>query len=383
MRGFPKTEFENRRDRAQGLMAKAGIDALLLTTEPDVRYFTGFLTRFWESPARPWFVIVPATGDPIAVIPSIGAVLMARTWITDIRTWRAPDLTDDGVTLLADTLHEIVGKTGKVGLPSGHESHLRMPLADFHRVKTHCSGIMFGADADIVRKLRLIKSPAEVAKIEKACSIAGRAFDRVPEIAQPGTPFSKVFRHFQMLLLDEGADWVTYLSGASSPGGYDDVISAAKDAPVELGDVLMLDTGAVFDGYFCDYDRNFSIGPPSIETSDAHKTLLEATHAAFGVCRPGATAADMFTGMDKILTGGAGGSDAGRLGHGLGMQLTEWPSFIPTDQTVLEEGMVLTIEPGIEIAPGRTMVHEENIVVTATGARFISPLSGPEIRIIS
>ena len=114
-RGFPIEEFEVRTHRAQTLMAKQGIDALLLTTEPDVRYFTGFLTRFWESPARPWFIVVPATGKPIAVIPSIGAALMATTWIEDIRTWRAPDLTDDGVSLLSHTLKECVGSSGRVG----------------------------------------------------------------------------------------------------------------------------------------------------------------------------------------------------------------------------------------------------------------------------
>ncbi|MFT6121449.1 MAG: Xaa-Pro aminopeptidase, partial [Yoonia sp.] len=71
-RGFEKAEFRHRLKRAQGMMAKAGLSGLLLSTEPEVRYFTGYLTRFWESPARPWFLIVPAVGDPIAVIPSIG-----------------------------------------------------------------------------------------------------------------------------------------------------------------------------------------------------------------------------------------------------------------------------------------------------------------------
>ena len=70
---FPATEYQERVGRAQVMMAQSGLDALLLTTEPELRYFTGFLTRFWESPARPWFLIVPARGNPIAVIPSIGA----------------------------------------------------------------------------------------------------------------------------------------------------------------------------------------------------------------------------------------------------------------------------------------------------------------------
>jgi Xaa-Pro aminopeptidase len=66
------------------------LDALLLTTPADVFYVTGFLTRFWESPARPWFIIVPAEGDPVAVIPAIGADLMGRTWLQNIITWDAP-----------------------------------------------------------------------------------------------------------------------------------------------------------------------------------------------------------------------------------------------------------------------------------------------------
>ena len=84
-RGFPDKEFEARTTRAQKLMADAGLSALLLTTETEVRYFTGYLTRFWESPTRPWFLIVPASGKPVAVIPSIGADLMGQTWIDDIR----------------------------------------------------------------------------------------------------------------------------------------------------------------------------------------------------------------------------------------------------------------------------------------------------------
>ena len=64
--------------------------------------------------------------------------------------------------------------------------------------------------------------------------------------------------------------------------------------------------------------------------------------------------------------------DAGRLGHGLGLSLTEWPSFIASDGTVLREGMVLTLEPGLQIAPGRIMVHEEDIVVRAGGAELLS-----------
>ena len=65
---FPPEEFAARTAKAQAMMAKRGLAALLLTTEPDVRYFSGFLTRFWESPTRPWFLVVPAAGDPVATL---------------------------------------------------------------------------------------------------------------------------------------------------------------------------------------------------------------------------------------------------------------------------------------------------------------------------
>ena len=119
MRGFSISEFQARTQKAQKEMAAIGIDCLLLTTEPEIRYFTGFLTRFWESPTRPWFLVLPQSGKPVAVIPSIGFELMSKTWIDDIRVWTAPRPSDDGVGLLADTLSEVLVPSAKIGIPSG------------------------------------------------------------------------------------------------------------------------------------------------------------------------------------------------------------------------------------------------------------------------
>ena len=80
--------------------------------------------------------------------------------------------------------------------------------------------------------------------------------------------------------------------------------------------------------------------------------------------------------------GGALGNDVGRLGHGLGMQLTEWPSNTADDHTPLEPGVVLTLEPGMEFAPGKQMVHEENIVITEDGARWLSRRAPEEMPVI-
>lgn len=371
-RGFAAAEFKARVARAQAAMEKADLAALLLTTEADLRYFSGFLTRFWESPTRPWFLILPRKGAPVAVIPTIGVPLMQTTWLTDIRSWRAPDYDDDGVSLLAAALRDLVPEAGRIGVPSEIGTHLRMPLADWQRLQAAVGNRRFDADAGVMRQLRMIKSPAEIAKIRVACATAERAFDRVGEIARAGVPLAQVFRRFQMLCLEEGADWVPYLAGGAGPLGYSDVISPATDRALAAGDVLMLDTGLVVDGYFCDFDRNFALGPPDARVVKAHATLIEATNAAFEMAKPGCRASELFAVMDGILTGGAGGSDAGRLGHGLGMQLTEPPSLIPADHTELAPGMVLTLEPGITVEGAQIMVHEENIVITETGAEWLS-----------
>jgi Xaa-Pro aminopeptidase len=227
-----------------------------------------------------------------------------------------------------------------------------------------------------------VKSEAEIAKIRHAAAIATRVFDRVPDCVSVGMPLSDVFRRFQMLCLEEGADWVPYLAGAAEQAGYADVISPATDAVLSAGDVLMLDTGLIWDGYFCDYDRNYSIGAPRSEVQSAHARLIDATLAASDIAKPGKTIADLFHAMNGVVNPSGDIMDAGRLGHGLGQQLTEWPSIIPQDKTVLEPGMVLTLEPSVALGDGKIMVHEENIVIRETGADYLSQLQAPDIRVI-
>ena len=380
---FPAEEYRGRAARLQAGMAAAGLDALLLTAPADIFHLSGFLTRFWESPARPWFLVLPAAGDPVAVIPSIGADLMGRTWIPHIRSWDAPDPVDDGVSLLAGTLCDLTHGAARIGLPMGLETHLRMPLADYAALAARLSPRSLVDATACVQRVREIKSAAEIAKIRETCVIAGRAFARVPQIAAEGRPLDAVFRDFQRLLLEEGADWVSYLAGGAGPGGYGDVISPAGPQPLQAGDVLMLDAGAVRDGYFCDFDRNFAIGPAPDAARRAHEALWGATEDCLAQLRPGMTARDAH----RILSGGLIRRGAvpggGRLGHGLGVALTEWPSFTPKDDTVLRAGMVLTLEPGAVIRPGCIQVHEENVVLREDGPELLSPRAPadlPEIR---
>ncbi len=381
-RGFPPEEFRARISRLQTAMAKAGEAALLLTSQADIFYTTGFLTRFWESPARPWFVIVPAQGDPIAVIPSIGADLMSKTWLTDIRTWDAPFPGDDGVSLLTETLADLVPDTGTVGLPMGLETHLRMPLADYHQLTQALAPRRFVDATNTVHRTREIKSEGEVAKIRDACRIADRTFSRISEYASENTTHGQVFRDFQRILLEEGADWVSYTAGGAGQGGYGDVISPATDQRLMAGDILMLDTGAVLDGYFCDFDRNVAITRADDAAKRAYDQLYQVTDHVLTTLRPGHKASDVYAMFVDNLTKQGATPGGGRLGHGLGITLTEWPSFTPHDHTELRAGMVLTLEPGVEIAPGVFQVHEENIVLRDTGPELLSTRAAASLPIL-
>ena len=383
-RGFPDIEFEMRLDKAQRAMARSAIDAILLTTEPEVRYFTGFLTQFWQSPTRPWFLLVPSRGKPVAVIPAIGVECMSRTWITDIRSWSSPNPADDGVTLLAESLAEMVDPTSRIGVMMAKETHLRMPLEQYSKLCGKFPAAEFVDATDIIRDLRMVKSEAEIEKIAHICQVASDTFEAMPTIAKIGMAEAEVFRRFKIEMLSRGADDCPYVVGRAGQGGYADIISPPTDHRIVNGDVLILDTGAVFDGYFCDFDRNFAFGHASDPVSRAYAAVYQATEAGLTAARPGATTTDLYNAMNKVLQdAGALSNDVGRLGHGLGMQLTEWPSHTTWDHTELVPGMVLTIEPGMEFAPGKLMVHEENIVVREGPPQLLTRRAAPEIPVLA
>ena len=371
---FEETEFQLRTEKVQKHMFENNVDAILLCTEPEVRYFTGFRSLFWQSPTRPWFVVIPKNGKPIAIIPDIGRDLMARTWIDDIRTWPSPRREDEGISLLV----EVLEGAKNIGILMGEEASLRMPLEDFEELKSKIDGT-FSDCSKIIKKVRLIKSEKEIFILKNICSVANRSFDRANRLFFSGQPLNEAFREFKIALLEEGAEEVPYLVGGAGRDGYVDVISPPSSKPLENGDILMLDTGSTLKGYFCDFDRNWAIGSASDIAKRAYSKLHKVTELALDEIRPGMTCEEVF----KLINNDLGGSsNIGRMGHGLGIQLTEYPSLMLNDETVLKENMVITIEPSMSYGEGLMMVHEENICIRDGKPELLTKRAAEELPII-
>ena len=382
-RGFGLAEFEQRTAIVQGLMHGARLDAILVTTEAEIRYFTGFHSQFFESPTRPWFVVVPAEGKPIAVIPTIGESGMAATWIDEIHTWPSPRPADDGISLLASTISGLPTRHGRFGMPLGPESILRMPAGDAQKLADAIPHEVADC-AEMLLRQRFVKSPAEVEKIRRVCQITSDAFEALPGHSRIGDSEIDITRRMRIDLLERGADGTPFMVAGSGAGGYDSIIMGPTQRQPQGGDVMIIDTGTVFDGYFCDFDRNFGFGHVADDVRQANAAVHKAVDAGFAAARPGARMCDVWSAMSQVMEDfGSLGNSIGRMGHGLGMLLTEWPSVHPNDQNILEPGVVMTLEPGMTFAPRRQLVHEENIVITESGAEYLTRRAPPEIPVIN
>lgn len=382
-RGFERSEFEQRTQQLQQRMAEDGVDAVFFSTEPEFRYFSGFKSQFWESPTRPWFLVVPASGRPIAAVPEIGVAGFEQTWIEDVRSWPSPRPEDDGISLLGDTLVEVARRHRRVGAMLGAETHLRMPAANFSALQQRLSQHEMVDVSASVREIRSTKSAAEIAKIRFACEVTAAGFDYLLQHLRAGMSEREACKAMHIEMLRLGADSCPYLISASGQGGYDNIIMGPSDRTLGEGDVLIIDTGANFDGYFSDFDRNYGFGRVEAATHSAYEAVYRSTEAGLKTAAPGRTTGDVWKAMWTVLEdAGALGNDVGRMGHGLGMQLTEWPSNVPGGDVILRPGMILTLEPGMTFAPGKMMVHEENILITESGCELLHKRAWPSMPII-
>ena len=382
MMSFPKEEYLKRLDNIHKKLENENIDAIVITSPANFRYFSGLDSNFWESPTRPWFLIISKNGKIKALVPSIGLSAIESTFIKDIEVWQSPNPKDEGTSLLKKII-KTFPKNSNIGFELGMETYLRMSIKEFLKIKKDLQEYNFIDSTNIVWNLRKIKSDLEIKNIEKICSITSKVFNNLINKISLGMSEREIATIFKKDLINNGVDYIMYLSCASGINGYNQIICNPSEKKIGDGDILIIDTGSTLNGYYCDFDRNFGFGNINQKSLDAYNKLWNATEKTLEIIKPGISCKEVYESLSKNLFSSNVKSNVGRMGHGFGLQLTEPPSIMIDDNTILEKNMILALEPSIEIENDLMLVHEENILITQNGNRLLSSRTPKELPIIN
>lgn len=348
--GTPSTEVRERIARAARLAADEGWDALLITPGPDLRYLVGYDAVPLE---RLTCLVVPAQGDPVLVAPLLERAAAAASPVgaagLDIRTWGE---TDDPYRLVAGLLPGAggVGVDDHMWAVKALSLRAAMPRAE-----------QFAAGA-VLSRMRMRKSPDEVAALLRA----GRAIDEVhsavPSLLRPGRTEREVGRDIAALIIEAGhvtADFVIVASGPNGASPHHEV----SDRVLAVGDPIVVDIGGTMpDGYCSDETRTYALGDPGEEYLGAYDSLQRAQREAWEAVRPGMTCESIdAVARDRLESEGLGELFIHRTGHGIGLETHEEPYIVSGNRLPLEEGMTFSVEPGFYVE-GRWGARIEDIV---------------------
>ncbi|MBR4622249.1 MAG: aminopeptidase P family protein [Ruminococcus sp.] len=215
----------------------------------------------------------------------------------------------------------------------------------------------------LVRNIRSVKRQEEIECMIEAQRIAEKGFEHMLGFIKPGKTEREIQLELDFYMLSHGAEALSFdtiaLSGAntSMPHGV------PSDKPVEAGEFVLMDFGAVVEGYHSDMTRTICLGTPSDEMQKVYDIVLKAQLAGLAAVRSGMKASDLDGIARKIISDEGYGQCFGHsLGHGVGMDIHETPFASPKSAEVLKENMIVTVEPGIYL-PGKFGVRIEDFVV--------------------
>jgi Xaa-Pro aminopeptidase len=325
--------------------------------------------------ARPFYLVVPERGAPVLLVHEARQrEARAFSWVEEVRSYRRLSLAP--VPELARILEELGLRGRRVGAELGFEQRLGVPFAEFERLRADLAPTRFVDAAPLLWRLRFVKSPADIDAHRRACRITAEAYRRIFAAVRPGDSELDIKRKMTARMIELGGDspWAAITSG---PGNYDLALGTGTERRIEPGDMVWLDAGCGVSGFWSDYSRAAVVGPPSTEQLDAHHLACEITREGVEMVAPGMPVAEIaahcntrVAGLGLPLTSNVSGL-AGRIGHGIGLDVTEPPHVSEQDPTVLEPGMIISIEPGFATAFGIFHV-EQNVLVTEDGRESLS-----------
>lgn len=222
-------------------------------------------------------------------------------------------------------------------------------------------------------KIREVKCDWEVEQIKKACDITKIVFDDVLSYVKPGLTEIELARFVSDSFLKNGANKLSFdtIVASGENGSMPHAVPTHK--VMEDGDMITLDMGCYFNGYCSDQTRTFSLGTPSNKLKEIYQIVYEAQQAGIDAVKPGVITGDIHKiCFDYIESKGYGQYFTHGTGHGIGTQIHEEPYNAKNQETVLQENMCITVEPGIYI-PGVGGVRiEDDILVTKEGHKFLT-----------
>ncbi len=357
--------MSTRAERLIGRLEPAGADAILVTSLVNVRYLTGF------------------TGSNGLVI--IGPD--SRAFLTDFRYVEQAaaevEASFERHTISGELLDAVPDH-----LPG---SDLRLGFEDEHMsVKQHAAlaeGLGETASlvpvSGLVEGLRAIKDAEEVARIAEAAELADAALRRIIGEGLAGRTERDVALALEQDMRRRGASRPSFdtIVAAGAHGALPH--ATPRDVEIRPRDLVVIDWGAVLDGYCSDCTRTFSVGEPSPEARRIYDLVLEAQLAGLHAVRSGVGGREADGAARAVIEGGGHGQHFGHgLGHGVGIEVHESPRLSQRSTDELQAGHVVTVEPGVYL-PGKFGVRIEDLVaVTESGCQVLTSLS-KELTVVS
>lgn len=370
--GIAPISLDERRariEKAQRLMARHRLGAILLESGSSMSYFTGMK---WGLSERPFVAVIPARGEIAFVCPGFEEARARELLVVpgDVRVWQEDE---SPYRLIANLLRDRGVRTGRIGV----EERLRFFVMD--GIRKVAPAFQFASADPVTAGCRMFKSPAEIALMQHANDITLLGLKAALASLREG-----MTQHDLTGLMDAAA---TRLGGsdAGSLAGFG-VASAFPHGSVQPqqlreGDIVLLDAGCSVEGYVADITRTTVFGKPSARQTEIWNLERRAQDAAFAAAKLGATCGSVDAAARKVLTDagfGPGYQVPGlphRTGHGIGLDGHEWTNFVKGNTTTLQPGMCFSDEPTIVMYGEFGVRLEDCLHMTENGPRFFTPQS--------
>ena len=344
--------------KVQAAVGAGGLDALLLTPGPDLRYVTGYDAHQLE---RLTCLVVPAEGEPALIVPRL-ELAAARAAISQPLQMLPWGETEDPFALVASRL----GGARTVGLSD------RMWALFTLRFREVLPGARQVLASSVLSDLRIRKSPAEVGALRAAGQAIDRVHAQVPGWLKPGVSERAVGSRIANAILAEGhvqVDFTIVASGPNAASPHHEV----SDRILREGDVVVVDIGGTMpSGYCSDSTRTYALGSAPPDFIAYYSVLREAQEAACQAVRPGVTCESVDAAARSLIeAAGYGEQFFHRTGHGIGLETHEDPYIVSGNDLPLEPGMTFSIEPGIYPGPHGARI-EDIVVCTRDGVERLN-----------